>query len=267
MFPEPVKSETSMGRSNSMTAMESYRQFLKADRWDEWEGLETDQDKQVPRPLLQKPYPKDATLVDLIPAESLTVGHTPLIEVVKRRRSRREFTEQPLTLEELSFLLWATQGKSGYRDDESLLRTVPSAGARHPFETYLTVHRDRVDGLEPGLYRYLSLEHQLCFLFPDRDLAAKVADACRGQDWISHAAVVFVWTVIPYRTEWRYDMLSHKVIALDAGHVCQNLYLASGAVGAGACAVGAYTQQAMDALLGVDGKEEFSIYVAPVGKI
>jgi SagB-type dehydrogenase family enzyme len=247
--------------------MERYRQILKSDRWDEWEGLETDQDKQVPRPLLQKPYPKDATLIDLAPAESLTVGHAPLIEVVKRRRSRREFTEQPLTLEELSFLLWASQGISGFRDDESLLRTVPSAGARHPFETYLAVHRDRVEGVEPGLYRYLSIEHKLCLLFPDRDLAEKVAGVCRSQDWISQAAVVFVWTAIPYRTEWRYSTLSHKVIAIDAGHVCQNLYLASEAIGGGACAVGAYTQTEMDDLLGVDGKEEFTVYVAPVGKI
>jgi nitroreductase len=59
----------------------------------------------------------------------------------------------------------------------------------------------------------------------------------------------------------------HKLIALDAGHVCQNLYLAVEAIGAGTCAIDAYDQDKMDALLGVDGKDGFAIHVAPVGKI
>lgn len=67
--------------------------------------------------------------------------------------------------------------------------------------------------------------------------------------------------------EWRYGEVSYKVIALDVGHVCQNLYLACEAVEAGICAIGAYDQEDMDALLGVDGKEEITIYIAPVEKI
>jgi len=70
-----------------------------------------------------------------------------------------------------------------------------------------------------------------------------------------------------YRTEWRYTIIAPKIIALDAGHVCQNLYLASEAIGAGTCAIGAYTQDMMDANLGVDGKDEFVIYIAAVGKV
>jgi SagB-type dehydrogenase family enzyme len=67
--------------------------------------------------------------------------------------------------------------------------------------------------------------------------------------------------------EWRYNIAAHKVILLDAGHVCQNLYLACSAIGAGTCAIAAYNQSVMDQLLGVDGKDEFAIYLAPVGKI
>jgi SagB-type dehydrogenase family enzyme len=67
--------------------------------------------------------------------------------------------------------------------------------------------------------------------------------------------------------EWRYGLAAHKVIALDAGHVCQNLYLACEAIGAGTCAIGAYDQDALDALLEVDGRDEFAVYLAPVGKI
>jgi len=67
--------------------------------------------------------------------------------------------------------------------------------------------------------------------------------------------------------EWRYGLAAHKLIALDAGHVCQNLYLACEALGAGACAIAAYDQEAVDRLLGVDGREEFVVYLAPAGKL
>lgn len=257
--------------------MEANRQFLKSDRWDEWRKLETDQRKGVPAPSSQKPYPKDARLIDLVAPEDLAVGKTPLIEVIKRRRSRRKFTQEPLTLEELSFLLWATQGISRITKRDlskdvqdaltrlkTTLRTVPSGGARHPFETYLLVNR--VNELRPGLYRYLPLEHRLCFLSADAELTEKIHEACYEQ-YVKKSAVTFIWTAIPYRTEWRYSILSAKIIAQDSGHLCQNLYLASEAIGAGTCAIGAYDQEKMDPILGVDGKEEFAVYVAPVGKI
>jgi SagB-type dehydrogenase family enzyme len=249
--------------------MENYRKFLKSDRWDEWKKIATDQRKGVPTPPPQKPYPKDAKLTALVSPEDLTVGKMPLIEAIKRRRSRREFAEEPLTLEELSFLLWATQGvaKKENRDASAppriVLRTVPSGGARHPFETYLLINR--VEGLQPGLYRYMPLENKLCFLYADAELTEKVHEACEGQ-YVKGSAVTFIWTAIPYRTEWRYSILSPKIIAQDSGHLCQNLYLACEAIGAGTCAIGAYNQEKMDRVLRVDGKEEFAIYAAPVGK-
>jgi SagB-type dehydrogenase family enzyme len=260
--------------------MEAYREFLKSDRWEEWQNDETDQKKGMPPPPVQKPCPKDATLINLIAPDDLTVGQMSVIEAIGRRRSRREFTEEPLTLEELSFLLWATQGideeatqvfrewLAGVMDIDvalipSVLRTVPSGGACHPFETYLIV--SRVSGLEPGLYRYLSVEHKLLFLRADTGLTAQVADAVAG--WAANSAVVFVWTAVPYRTEWRYSIVSHKMIAQESGHLCQNLYLASEAIGAGTCVVGAYDQAKVDVILDIDGKDEFAIAVVPAGKI
>lgn len=249
-----------------MESMETYRKFLKADRWDEWAELDTDQRKQIPPPSPQKPYPKDATLIELVAPKDLTVGKMPLIEAISRRKSRRKFTEEPLTLEELSFLLWATQGvREVTGGGTATRRTVPSGGSRHPFETHLLINR--MNGLEPGLYRYLPLEHKLCFLWADAELAGKVNDACRGQTFVGEGAVVFIWTVIPYRAEWRYSFVAHKMVAMDAGHLCQNLYLASEAIGAGTCAIGAYNQNEMDAMMRVDGRDEFVIYIAPVGKV
>jgi SagB-type dehydrogenase family enzyme len=165
----------------------------------------------------------------------------------------------------LSFLLWASQGVRQRVDRGTALRTVPSAGARHALETYLCVFR--VTGLEPAFYRYLPLEHQLLFEFTEDAAARKISEATLGQSFVGRAAVAFIWTAIPYRMEWRYGLAAHKTLAIDAGHVCQNLYLACEAIGAGTCAVAAYQQELMDRLLRVDGTDEFTIYLAPVGKV
>lgn len=242
------------------------RKFLKATDWARAQEIETDQKRGLPHPPLQKPAPEGAPRVPLPDPKSIAVPPVSVAEAIAARRSHRRFKPDPLSLEELTFLLWATQGvQQIVRDGVASLRTVPSAGARHPFETYLIVNR--VTGLQPGLYRYLPLDHALVFLRSDPALPAKVVDGCLGQEFVGQGAAVFAWTVVPYRTEWRYSTLSHKVIAMDAGHLCQNLYLACEAIGAGTCAIGAYHQEKMDALLGVDGEEEFTIYLAPVGKV
>ena len=247
--------------------LEQLRVFLKGHVGD-WRG-DTDQAKGVPPPPIQKPCPEDAALIDLVKPENLDVGNVPLAGVVGRRRSRREYSGAWLSNEELSFLLWCTQGISEtVRNEEGkavyCLRTVPSAGARHPFETYLLINR--VAGIEPGIYRFLALEHKLVLIREDRGLPQAAADACYGQMFVGEAAVVFVWTAIPRRTEWRYGYVAHRMIAMEAGHVCQNLYLAAESIGAGACAVLGYDQERMDSLIGVDGTDEFTIYMASVGK-
>jgi SagB-type dehydrogenase family enzyme len=249
-----------------MESIEKKRAFLKADFWDRSGEYLTDQQKGLPHPAVQKPVGADAQLIELAGPKDFKLAEMSLREVMDKRRSRRKFTEEPLSLEELSFLLWVTQGvREVMGEGVATFRTVPSAGARHALETYLVVNR--VSGLEEGLYRYLVVDHKLCFLQAGKDLAVKTAAACCGQRFIADSAVVFIWTALPYRMEWRYGIGAHKVIAIDVGHVCQNLYLASEAIGAGTCAIAAYFQDQMDAVAGVDGKDEFVIYAAPVGKI
>lgn len=242
------------------------REFLKDTIRQQIDFSQTDQHRGVEPPPLEKPFPADARRIGLPP-----VGQWEGIELVDLataigdRQSRRRFSPEPLALDELSFLLWATQGVREQDDNGAVLRTVPSAGNRHALETYIAVLR--VSGLEPGFYRYLPLEHQLLHLFHEEQMPGKLTDATLGQAFVGRAAAVFIWTTVPYRMEWRYGLAAHKVIALDAGHVCQNLYLACAAVGAGTCAVAAYHQELMDQLLRIDGEEEFVIYLAPVGKI
>jgi SagB-type dehydrogenase family enzyme len=121
-----------------------------------------------------------------------------------------------------------------------------------------------VESLRRGLYRYQPVGHRLCFLFDSDTLEDELDEALLGQKW--NSAATFVWTTVPYRMEWRYALIAHKLIAIDVGHVCQNLYLACESIACGTCAIGAYDQQKLDRVLRVDGQEEFAIYAAPVGR-
>jgi SagB-type dehydrogenase family enzyme len=242
------------------------REFLKDTIRQQIDFSRTDQRMGVETPPLEKPFPADARRFKLPPVGQWeSIERIDLATAIGDRQSRRSFSPDPLTLDEMSFLLWATQGVREQDDDGMVLRTVPSAGNRHALETYVATLR--VKAFKTGLHRYLPLEHQLLHLFDDEQMPRKLTEATLGQSFIGKAAAVFIWTSIPYRMEWRYGLAAHKVIALDAGHVCQNLYLACEAIGAGTCAVAAYHQQLMDRLVQVDGRDEFVIYLAPVGKI
>ena len=225
----------------------------------------SDQMAEIPAPPLEKAIPEDATLIDLPSIDEITLGSMPLIQALKKRRSYRQFTDEALTLEELAFLCWSVAGVREIGPKRIWAkRTAPSGGARHPFETYLVVQR--VEGLAPGIYRYSGLEHKLVLVKPGEDYNQYLADEAM-QNFVKGSAVTFIWTVVPYRNEWRYIFTSAREVAMDIGHYCENLYLAAGSIGAGTCGVASYQQEVVDALLEVDGEDEFTIYIAPLGKV
>ena len=247
--------------------MSSYRKFLRNQTLPGMMEMETGMQKGLPLPPIQKPYPTDAQRIDLTPHEQCRALTTATFtDMIHQRRSRRIFTGPDLTFDELSYLLWATQGVQGFlRDGLVTMRTVPSGGGMHPFESYVAVHR--VDGLAPGLYRYLAIEHQLLPLETEIEtLPTRLTEACNGQPYVGNASAVFIWSVRPGRTEWRYGDDSLKDLLMSVGHICQNLYLACESIGAGTCATVAYQQDALDDILGLDGEDEIALYVAPVGK-
>jgi len=234
----------------------------------EWRP-DSDRDHERPPPPSEKAVPAGAKRIPLVPLQKIHLGSMTVREAIAGRRSRRDYTQAALSLEELSFLLWATQGVTGVQRDEAgeivqRFRAAPSAGARYPLETYLAIHR--VEGLAPGIYRYLPNDNELVLVREEAKIADKLQTACYGTPAIGSAAVVFIWAAVPYRTEWKYTYLSHRMIAIEAGHVCENLYLAAESCGSGVCAALSYDQPHLDKLLGVDGQEEFAIYVASVGK-
>ena len=250
-----------------MNKINNHRKFMKSN-YKEMENIVSDQMKDLPQPSLQKEYDKDSEIIDLFAIEKIKIINDNLIQNIGNRKSHRQYNNKPLTLEELSFLLWASQGvKSVFeRNNKSYvtLRTVPSAGSRHPFETYLLINN--VTGLKRGLYRYLAIEHKLMFIRTLENQSERIIDATLGQKFTGKAVAVFIWSCVAYRGEWRYNIAAHKAMLLDAGHICQNLYLACEGITAGTCAIAAYDQEKVDKIIDVDGENEFSVYLSPVGK-
>jgi len=181
-----------------------------------------------------------------------------------RRRSRRMYeTRTPLDRETLAALLWATQGVTA-RYGQTLFRTAPSAGGLYPVETYLSVRL--VEGLHAGIYHFRPHHFDLEML-RQGDVSRMVAQAALGQKIAAEAQVTFIWSAVIARSTWKYRQRAYRYIYIDAGHIAQNLYLAGEALGLGVCAVGAFFDDLVNELIGVDGREEFAIYLATVGKI
>ncbi|MBN2645124.1 MAG: SagB/ThcOx family dehydrogenase [Desulfuromonadaceae bacterium] len=250
----------------TIPTMEKQRAFLKDELRQQINFYLTDQNRGVAPPPVQKPPRPEQVLISLPdPRQDRDFRGTDVLDAMAQRESRRRYLDQTLTQAELGLLLWATQGVRRELGAGHALRTVPSAGCRHAFESYALV--SDVVGLEQGIYRYLPLQHALVCEHLDPRLAERLTPAVLNQVFVASAPLTLVWTGIPYRMEWRYAQAAHRVMAMDVGHVCQNLYLACEAIHAGTCAVAAYDQQRMDALLGVDGQDEFTLYLAPVGKV
>lgn len=225
---------------------------------------ESDQSRGIPQPPLEAAYDLLKPMISLPSLEGLQLGKGAFIDTVNARRSLRRYSDKAYTLEELSYLLWCTQGVRRSKAGVASYRSVPSAGARHAFETYLLINR--VEGVKPGLYRYLAFEHKLLEADLDPDIVDKVVAGCLGQGFVGTSAVTFLWVADAERMRWRYDVRGYRYLHLDAGHVCQNLYLAAESIDAGACAIAAFDDDEINSVLGLDGEKQFVIYVAASGK-
>jgi len=187
-------------------------------------------------------------------------GGMPLFDCIAARRSRRSFKEKPIPKEALRMLLWATQGitDSGYG-----LRASPSAGALYPIDTYVVVNR--VTDVEAGLYRY---EPDGCDLVLVREglVGSDFADVALDQPFLATAAVDFIWVAVVGRSAAKYRQRAYRYIYMDAGHIGENFLLACEALGLGGVTVGAFYDDAVDALVGVDGLKETVIYMGAAGR-
>ncbi|GKX29487.1 thioester oxidase [Vallitalea longa] len=239
--------------------IENGRNMLKPD-WNLWNPQKSNEGLGIQFQDLKKNYDDNIKIkldlegVDLISKKTLS-------ECIERRKSTRHFSNEFLSFQELSYLVWGTCGGNKHKDG-SLHRTIPSAGGRYCLNTYIFINR--VGDIQEGLYLYLPYTNELVLIDSKSNLGEKIDNAIFNQMY--NSAVTFIWTAIPYIMEYRYSIVSHKMIAIEAGHACQNLYLASEAISCGCCAISAYKQSTIDKIVKVDGDNEFVIYVAVVGR-
>jgi SagB-type dehydrogenase family enzyme len=195
----------------------------------------------------------------LLPKEK-TKGPLSLEETLSSRRTRRDFQATPLELEELAQLLWSAQGVTG---EGGTLRAAPSAGALYPLDVYVVVGKASVDGLSPGVYRYLPSKHGLEEV-ASTDLRADMARACLRQSWIADAPVSLVLTAEYGRIERKYGPRGKRYALIEVGHAGQNIFLQAEALGLGAGIVGAFHDAELSKVLRLPGAHE-PLIVMPVG--
>jgi SagB-type dehydrogenase family enzyme len=216
-----------------------------------------------------------------LPAPAPITDNDPAPDVwtcVSRRRSVRSFGATPISLLELSRLLWASAGITASYiapHGQDFYRAAPTAGALYPIETYVVANR--IEDLEPGLYHYrvagmdilerpiVEGSHAL-ELIRSGDLRKEVAAAALDQPFCAKAGAVFLWTAVFARSEWKYGQRAYRYMYLDSGHMAAQLSLAAVAQGLGSCAVAAFYDDEINAFLGVDGETEGILYMTAVGR-
>ena len=213
--------------------------------------------RQVPEPIPVGPSPTvNRSRIEL--PEPRYESKVSIEEALLSRRSIREYTGEPLTLQEVSQLLWATQGITDPRG----FRTAPSAGALYPLELYVVV--GDVENLAKGVYRYEPQEHELIKVL-DGDQRLEVAKAALKQESVEKAAIDIVVTAVYERTTVKYGDRGIRYVHMEVGHAAQNLCLQATAMNLGTVTVGAFYDEQVKEVLNLPENEQ-PLYIIPVGK-
>ncbi len=237
-------------------SLQPFRDMLKPN-WQKLDFDKTDRGKKLPKPVVCKQYYR-GEVFDL-DNDISDLSKKSLFDIVHTRRSLRKYGSGDMSKKEFSYLVSLTCDIINYGPGYAF-GVIPSGGASSTLETYF--YLNHVEAFPRGLYHYMKDENRLRLIRTDI-LPEKINDVTSNQ--LRDAQVVVFWTATPYRSEYKYSFTAHKMIAMEAGHACQNLYLASEAIGYGAVAIAAYHQEFADKLFDI-GNEEFVIYIATVGK-
>lgn len=192
--------------------------------------------------------------------EPKKTGEVSLEEAIQKRRSRRDFADKPLTLKQISQILWAAQGIT---DESTGFRAAPSAGALYPLELYLVVKDGGAEGLVGGVYYYQPESHSLQTHLKEV-VYNDFVSACLGQSAVSQAPVSLIIAAEYRRTTGKYGEKGKRYVEIEVGHVGQNVYLQAETLGLGTCAIGAYNDQEVLKILNLPATQRL-LYVMPIG--
>ena len=190
-----------------------------------------------------------------------------LEKALRDRRTTREFLEKSIPWRRFTEIIGGTFGMTGSLDagilGKLLAKTSPSAGARHPIESYVLAWN--ISGLEPGLYHY-SVRRGGLELLRAGDFRKGAVRAASGQEWVAKAAFLCVLTVLVNRVFWKYSSSdAYRLFFLDAGHIAQTFCLLATAAGLGAFTTAAIQETFLERFLGINGIDEFPIYLCGAG--
>ncbi len=225
-----------------------------------WRGVIGDLFRIKPK---MPPQYKNYTDTKIIKLPKPEYQGIPLEEAIEKRRSVRNYTRKPITMFQLSRLLFSSQGTTG-KIYGTPLRTAPSAGALYPFEIYVIANN--VESLDQGIYHYGVLNHTL-ELVQYGDFRKEITSAGLKQEMLGDSDVVFVLSAIFDRTRHKYGERGFRYVYIEAGHISQNIYLQAVSLGLGSVSVGAFLDDKVNQLIGVDGQKEAVIYLHAVGTL
>lgn len=236
--------------------------FMEKTNYDGKTNLE--RQKMGVRSSIKSKHKNVGKIIELPHFNEINLKNIRVNGIINTPKSIIKYKEEPISLEELSYILWSTQGIKQANQGKLNIINKPSLGSIDVFETYLLVNN--VEGLKKGLYGFIAEENKLFEISIKKNLDEEIVEACYGQTAVKNCAVTFICTAVQQKILCRYGERGYRYLNLDAGHVCQNLYLAANSIECGVCAVAAYDDDELNSILGIDGVDQFAIYIATVGK-
>ena len=237
------------------------KDFMRGTRYPDFSTV--DLVLRVPEPVHEIPPKEGQTVIRLPAPKKVKVPTRSVRSAIEGWEPPGFFARSSLTLPELSFLLWCTQGHKKIVAETAEIRNSPSSGLRNPLETYFVA--SEVEGLEMGLYRYLPSSHSIVAERIDSGITLEMSTASMNFRMVTRAAVTFLWVAIPYRTVWALGNRGYRSILIEAGHSCQNLILAASCLGQSVCPIDLFHDEMMAKLASLDTETQWPIYLAAVG--
>jgi len=238
-------------------------EFINGTRYPVYSSV--DHIQGVPEPPAELPVPEGATVIRLPHPKRIKVPDVPVRQAIESWEPVIYFSRSSISLKELSFLLWCTQGSRKTGSDQHQLRNTPSSGLRYPLETYFVA--GEVDGLETGLYRYLPQSHSIVVERLGSDLPVTMGNASLNFKLVTRAAVTFLWVGVPYRSVWVLGNRGYRSVLIEAGHTCQALIMAAACIGCRVQPSDLFHDEMVMQVANLDSETQWPVYMAVVGKV
>lgn len=239
------------------------KEFIKGTQYPDYSTV--DLLLRVPEPPHEIPARVGQTIIRLPNPKRFKIKDVPIRKAIESWEPVGFFGRSSISLKELSYLLWCTQGFRKIVAETFQLRNVPSSGSRYPLETYFVA--SDVEGLETGLYRYLPESNSIVAERLDSSLTLEMSTASLNFKIMTRAAVTFIWVAVPYRSTWALGNRGYRSVLIEAGHTCQNLILAAANLGYDVYPTDMFHDELMTTLAGLDPETQWPVYLAAVGKV